>query len=92
MIEVNKKYKYVKPIKREELPKPTKRLPEYDQCLKEFIESDNEICKVNMDALPSKKIRVILSSLKWRIKHKPEFENIKVFMRNNQIYLEKSER
>jgi hypothetical protein len=92
MIKMSKKYKYLKPVTREELPKPTKRLPEYDQCLKEFIESGHEICKVNMDALPSKKIRVILSSLKWRIKHRSEFGNIKVFMRNNQIYLEKSER
>jgi hypothetical protein len=86
---MSKRFKYVKPVKREEIPKPTKRLPEYDLCLKEFLESGTEICRVNMDVLPSKKIRVILSSLKWRINHREKFRNIRVFMRNNQIYLER---
>jgi hypothetical protein len=42
-----------------------------------------------MSAFPSKEPRVILSSFKWRIKNKPEFNGIKAFMHKNKIYLEK---
>lgn len=75
-------------MSKEHLPK-SKRLPEYDYCLKEFLDSGQDACMVRIDALPSKDKGVILSSLKWRIKNKSEFKNIHVFMRKNEIYLEK---
>lgn len=81
---------YGTPVKKDELPKPTKRLPQYDDCLKAFLSSEADLWKVNIDALPSRDIRVVLSSLKWRIKHRPEFKDIQVFMRRNSIYLEKT--
>ena len=84
-----KKFKFGKPVSPEQVPKPRKRLPEYDACLKEFLASGYDHWKVNINALPSKKPRVILSSLKWRVKNKPEFKNIRVFMHKGQIYLEK---
>jgi hypothetical protein len=84
-----KEYRYGTPIPREELPKPTKRLPEYDECLREFMSSGHDIWKINLDALPGKNMRVVLSSLKWRTKHKREFKKIKVFMRKNSVYLER---
>ncbi len=82
-------YKYGKPIKEGDLPKPSRRLPEYDECLKEFLDSGHKVWKVSKEALPSKKTRIILSSLKWRT-NKKEFRNIKVFMRKNNVYLEKT--
>jgi hypothetical protein len=86
-----KKFRYGKPVDKNDLPKP-KRLPEYDECLSEFIDSGHETWIVNKEALPSKDNGVILSSLKWRIKHKPErFGKIRVFMRKNQIYLQRQE-
>lgn len=84
-----KEIEYGKPVSRDQLPKPTKRLPQYDECLRAFLKSKSEIWQVNIVALPSKNIRVVLSSLNWRIKHRPEFRNIRVFMRNNQVYLER---
>ncbi|MEM2741974.1 MAG: hypothetical protein QXD95_07490 [Nitrososphaeria archaeon] len=88
--EMDKKtFKYGKPLSPTEMPKPRKRLPQYDECLKEFLESGYKYWEVNMDALPSKKPRVILSSLKWRVKNKPEFKNIRVFMYKGKIYLER---
>jgi hypothetical protein len=78
------------PVERDKLPKLTKRLPQYDDCLKAFVSSGVDLWKVNIDALPSKDIRVVLSSLKWRIKHREEFKDIQVFMRINNIYLEKT--
>ena len=86
-----KEIEYGTPIKREELPKPTKRLPQYDDCLRAFIKSGTELWKVNINVLPSKNIRVVLSALKWRINNKPEFKDkgIHAFMRGNNIYLEK---
>ena len=89
MDSIKKKPKYGEPVRRIQVPKPTKRLPQYDECLKEFLESSSELWKVRFDALPSKDIRVVISALKWRINHRPEFKNIRIFMRNNQIYLEK---
>jgi len=88
---MSEKYKYGMPVSKEELPKPKRRLPQYDECLREFLSSGHEIWRVNIDALPSNNIKTILSSLKWRIKHKPEFRNIRVFIRKNKIYLEKVE-
>ncbi len=84
-----KSFKYGRPISPQEMPKPRKRLPQYDECLKEFLESGYSHWEVNMNALPSKKPRVVLSSLKWRVKNKPEFKNIRVFMYKNRIYLER---
>lgn len=89
-MEKNKrKFKFGRPLSSKEVPKPRRRLPQYDECLREFLESGYDYWKVNINALPSKNVRVVLSSLKWRIKNKPEFKNIRVFMSKNQIYLEK---
>jgi hypothetical protein len=82
-----KKYRYITPMSKEHLPK-SKRLPEYDYCLKEFLDSGQDACMVRIDALPSKDKGVILSSLKWRIK-KTEFKNINVLVRKGNIYLKK---
>jgi hypothetical protein len=68
---------------------PKKRLPQYDECLKEFLKSGYSTWEVNMDSLPSKKSRVILSSLKWRTKHNPEFKGVRAFMYKSKVYLEK---
>lgn len=84
---MTKAYRYMTPIKKEDLPR-SKRLPEYDYCLREFLDSGQDACMVRIDALPSKDKGVILSSLKWRVK-KSEFKNIHVFMRKGNIYLEK---
>ena len=75
-------------MSKEHLPR-SKRLPQYDDCLKEFLDSGQDACMVRIDALPSKDKGVILSSLKWRIKNRSEFKNIHVFMRKNEIYLER---
>jgi len=42
-----------------------------------------------MAALPSKKPRVVLSSLKWRVKPNSEFEKIQVFMNKGKVYLQR---
>jgi hypothetical protein len=84
------KYKYGMPIKKDEFVRSTRRLPQYDECIKEFLDSGHDFWRVNMELLPSKDIRVVLSSLKWRIKHNPEYNDIQVFMRKNNIYLEKA--
>ncbi len=84
-----KKFKYGKPVSPKEMPKPRKRLPQYDECLKEFLEYGHSHWEVDIDALPSKNSRVILSSLKWRIKNKPELKKIRVIMYKGKIYLEK---
>ena len=81
-------FKYGKPASPVAV-KPKVRLPQYDEALREFSKSGYDNWEVNMDALPSKKPRVILSSLKWRVKHNPEFKGIRVFMHKNKIYLEK---
>jgi len=83
------KYKYGKRVSIIEVPKRRRRLPQYDECLREFLVSGNEVWKVNIDALPSKNVKVILSSLKWRTSHKPEFKEIQVFSRKYQVYLER---
>lgn len=92
MNKYKKTFRFGRPVSSKEMPKPRKRLPQYDDCLREFLESEHNYWQVDINALPNKKPRVILSSLKWRIENKEEFKNIRVFMRNNQIYLEKSER
>lgn len=84
-----RKLKYGEPINPEEMPKPRKRLPQYDECLKEFLKSGQTYWRVNLKVLPSKNNRVILSSLKWRTRNKTEFKDIQVIMSKNQIYLEK---
>ena len=84
-----KKYKYGEPITKDEFSKSTRRLPQYDECLKEFLSSSEEIWRINFNALPSKDPKVVLSSLKWRIKNKQDFKNIKPFLRKGKIYLTK---
>ena len=92
MKKLNKnEFKYGVPISPSEAPKSRKRLPEYDDCLREFKKSGHKNWKVNINALPSKDPRVILSSLKWRTKHKEEFKGIQVIMSKNEIYLEREE-
>jgi hypothetical protein len=88
---MNKKFKYGTPLSREALPEGPRRLPQYDECLREFLRSGSEAWKVNLDELPSKDVRVILSSLKWRVNNKEEFKDkkIRVLMRDNQVYLER---
>ncbi len=82
--------KYIKPIKSDEMPQSkVKRLPQYDEALREFLESKANYCEINLDALPSKNVRVVLSSLKWRVKNNSEFRNIKVVMSKGKIFLEK---
>jgi hypothetical protein len=80
------------PVERDELPKPTKRLPQYDDCLKAFVSSGADLWKVNIDVLPSKDIRVVLSALKWRINNREEFHGIQIFMRRNNVYLKTKEK
>ena len=85
---MKKKFRYGNPLEKTELPSP-KRLPQYDECLREFVSSGSDAWKIDKASLRSKDERVILSSLKWRVKNKSEFKNIHVFMRKNEIYLEK---
>jgi len=85
---MKKKFKYGKPVTPQEMPKP-RRLPQYDECLREFLHSGYDYWEVNIDALPSKDPRVVLSSLKWRVKNKPEFKGIQVIMHKGKIYLKK---
>jgi hypothetical protein len=89
MEESKKEFKYGMPVSHVEKPKPRKRLPQYDECLDEFIKSGDDIWQVQADALPSKKVKVILSSLKWRVNHVDKFKGINIFLSKNQIYLEK---
>jgi hypothetical protein len=86
---MKKKFIYGSPLDKAELPSP-KRLPQYDECLREFVSSGSDAWKVDKASLPSKDERVILSSLKWRTRGKlKEFGNIHVFMKKKEIYLEK---
>jgi hypothetical protein len=82
-------YTYGKPTTKDKMPKPRKRMPQYDECLNEFIASDSNYWEVNMEALPSKDEHTVLSAFKWRIKNNPKFANIKAVMRNGRIFLEK---
>lgn len=84
-----RKFKYGAPLSPNKMPEPRKRLPQYDDCLKEFLESGYDYWEVNTNALPSQKPRVVLSSLKWRTKNKPEFKGIKIVMHQNKIFLER---
>ena len=61
--------------------------PQYDECLREFIDSGHDYWEVDMASLPSQKPRVVLSSLKWRIENKAEFKGIQAIMQKNKIYL-----
>jgi hypothetical protein len=89
MDKAERKFKYGKPLSSKEMPKPRKRLPQYDECLREFLESGYNHWEVDVTALPSQKPRVVLSSLKWRIKNKPEFKGIRIVMHRNKIFLER---
>jgi hypothetical protein len=82
-------YKYGKPIDAEKMPNAKKRLPQYDDCLMEFLNSHSDYWEVNLDALPSKNVMIVLSSLKWRIKNDVMYQNIKVVMSKGKIFLEK---
>jgi hypothetical protein len=91
MRKIKMSYKYGKPIDSKNMPKAKKRLPQYDECLKEFVDSKANCWEVNLEELPSKDVMIILSSLKWRIKNNSEFGNIKVVMSKGKIFLEKVE-
>lgn len=69
--------------------KPKVRLPQYDEALREFLKSGYDNWEVNLDSLPSNNPRVVLSSLKWRVRHKEEFKTINAFMHKNRVYLER---
>jgi len=86
----NKKgFRYGKPISSKEMPKPKKRFPQYDECLNEFLESGQGYWEVDLIALPSQDPKVVLSSLKWRVRNKPEFKGIRIVMHRNKIFLER---
>ncbi len=80
--------KYGKPITIDKIPRPKRRLRQYDEALKEFLDSDSNYWELNLETLPSHEVRVVLSSLKWRVKNNSEYGCIKVMMRNNKIFLE----
>jgi hypothetical protein len=82
-------YKYGKPIESKNMPKAKKRLPQYDECLKEFVDSNANYWEINLEELPSKNVMIILSSLKWRIKNNTEYNGIKVVMSKGKIFLQK---
>lgn len=86
---MSKKYKYGTPVRPNKVPKQRRRLPQYDECLREFLNSGHKFWRVDIKALPSNNPKVVVSSLKWRIEHKPEFKHIRVFVRKNRIYLER---
>ena len=86
---MSKKHKYGVSVPPKEVPKQRRRLPQYDECLREFLSSGDQFWRVDIKSLPSDKPKVILSSLKWRIKHKLEFKGIRVFVRKTHIYLER---
>ncbi len=82
-------YKYGKPLSSDKMPRGRKRLPQYDECLREFLSSYADAWEVNLDALPSKNIMIVLSSLKWRVRNNSEFRDVRVIMRDKKIFLEK---
>ena len=71
------------------MPKPRKRMPQYDECLNEFLASGSNCWEVNMESLPSKDERTVLSAFKWRINNYPNYSNIKAIMQNGKIFLER---
>jgi hypothetical protein len=83
-----KKFKYGKPVSTGSISRPKRRLPQYDEALREFLESGNEQWEIDLASLPSQNPRVVLSSFKWRIRNKPEFRGIRTFMLKQKIYLE----
>ena len=86
-----KESKYGIPLSNVVKPKPKKRLPQYDECLREFLNSGDTFWKVKSEALPSQNVKVIVSSFKWRINNVDEYKGkgIQVFLKKNQVYLEK---
>jgi hypothetical protein len=84
--------KYGKAIAPSEMPhSKVKRLPQYDEALAEFLASNSTFYEIDIESLPSQNARVVLSSLKWRIKNKTEFSCIKAVMSKGKIFLEKVE-
>jgi len=83
-----KKSKYGQPPTPKQFPK-LRRLPQYDECLRDFVASGDKIWVINMAELPSKNPRTVLSSLKWRTRNKSEFKGIRAFMNKGKIYVEK---
>ena len=82
--------KYGKPITSDKMPKiRVKRLPQYDEALREFLASKSNYYEIDIEALPSRNTRVVLSSLKWRVKNNSEFKDIKVVMSKGKIFIEK---
>ena len=63
-------------------------MPQYDECLNEFLASENSYWEVSIEAMPSKNVNTILSALKWRTKNNPKYSNIKIVMQNGKIFLE----
>lgn len=86
-----KESKYGIPLSNVVKPKPKKRLPQYDECLREFLNSGDTFWKVKIEALPSQDVKVIVSSFKWRVNNVDEFmkKGITVFLNKNQVYLQK---
>jgi hypothetical protein len=85
---VDESYKYGKPLTK--IPRGRKRLPQYDECIREFLASKSNYWEVNLDSLPSHSIMIVLSSLRWRVKNNPsEYGNVRVIMRDKKIFLEK---
>jgi len=86
-----KESKYGIPLSDVVKPKPKKRLPQYDECLREFLNSGDTFWKVKIEALPSQDVKVIVSSFKWRVNNVDEFmkKGITVFLNKNQVYLQK---
>ena len=87
----NKKadFKYGRPIDPAKINRRKKRLPQYDDCLREFLNSGSKAWIVDLNSLPSNNPRAVLSSLKWRINHFSEFKGIRAFMSKGKIYLER---
>lgn len=85
----NNNFTYGKPITKDKMPKSRKRMPQYDACLNEFLASGSNYWEVNMDALPSRDQRTVLSAFKWRIQNNHKFKNIKTVMQNGKIFLER---
>jgi hypothetical protein len=81
-------FTYGKPITKDKMPKPRKRMPQYDECLNEFLASKNNYWEINIESLPSTNANTILSALKWRIKNNPRYSKIKIVMQNGKIFLQ----
>ena len=54
----NKEFKYGMAVSNVEKPKPRKRLPQYDECLNEFLKSEDDIWQVKADAFQARKSKL----------------------------------